>query len=619
MSNGAQPQPRAPAASAPIALLPPEVAARIAAGEVIERPASVVKELVENALDAGARRIEVEIEGGGIERLRVSDDGRGIPPEQLADAFERHATSKLRTERDLFAVSTLGFRGEALAAIVAAADVELVTRPPGQPAAARARYRDGRPAGRGSAAAAPGTAVTVSELFAALPARRRFLRDARAEARAVARTLTEAALAWPAVAFRLRSEGRSLLSTPGGGDPREAVAAVYGAETAAALLDVAGEREQDGAVARVSGVAAVPSLHRASRRYLLLVANGRVVQPGALAHAIEQGYEGLLPQRRHPLAVLRVDVPPEQIDVNVHPAKLEVRFRHERLVYAAVGAAVREALLGAPAPEGPALTAPTGAALPPSAPGARSLLAGARPAPPPEVFAEAAAPAEGEGSAVASTAQQALPLRERLPALRALGQVDLTYLAAEAPDGLYLVDQHAAHERVQYERLLRSRESGGAESQPLLRASVAPLAPALLALAEERAAELEALGWDLAPTDGGALIVRALPALLAGRDPARALAEYLERLDGERRLEGAERSTATLACHASVRAGDRLEGEQQRALLRALEETEMPLTCPHGRPTVLHLSAAAIERSFGRSRAARRDQGQDRLEQRAAN
>ena len=590
---------RPPGGEAPIALLPPEVAARIAAGEVIERPASVLKELVENALDAGARRVEVDIEGGGIELLRVRDDGRGIPPEQLADAFERHATSKLRTERDLFAVRTLGFRGEALAAIAAAADVELVTRPAGQPAAARTRYHDGRPAGRGSAAAAPGTSVTVRELFAALPARRRFLRGARAEARAVARALSELALAWPQVAFRLRSDGRAMLSTPGGDDLRDAVAALYGAEVAAALLELAGERRSEGATAGVSGVAAAPSLHRSSRRYLAMVANGRVVQPGALAHAVEQGYRGLLPTGRHPLAVVRVEVPPEQIDVNVHPAKTEVRFRHQRLVFAAVTAAVRRALLAAPAPAAPALAAP-----------GRALLAGARAARPSPEGAPAsprlappedpAAEAEINADAEPEGRQRALPLRERLPALRALGQIELSYLAAEAPDGLYLVDQHAAHERVQYERLLRGREAGRAESQPLLQSCVAPLGASLLALAGEQAPELAALGWELAPTDGGALMVRAVPALLADRDPARALADYLERLETEGRLDGADRAAATLACHAAVRAGDRLEGEQQRALLQALEQVRAPLTCPHGRPTVLHLSSAAIERSFGR-------------------
>ena len=583
-----------------IELLPPEVAARIAAGEVIERPASVVKELAENALDAGAAVVEVEIEGGGRDRIRVRDDGHGIPAEQLADAFERHATSKLRSERELFAVRTLGFRGEALAAIAAAADVDLVTRPAEEGAAAVARYRDGRPDGRGAAAAAPGTSVEVRDLFAALPARRRFLRTARAEGRAVAQVISELAIAHPAVAFRLRSDGRRVLSTPGGGDLVEAVAAVHGAELAAALLAVEGRREAEGAGVEVGGAAGAPSTHRATRRTLLVVANGRTVRAPAIAHAVERAYEGLLPAGRHPVAFLRVDVPPDQIDVNVHPTKAELRLRHQRLVDGAVGAAVREALLGAAAAAGPPLAGPAlpaspretaaaaGASPPRPTGGARAVLAGARPVPP-------RPPSPGE-----SPAQGALPLRDRLPALRPLGQVGRTYLAAEAPDGLYLVDQHAAHERVRYEELTRQRHSGRAQPQPLLQAAVAPLSAALLALAQEQAEELRALGWELAPTDGAALLVRAVPAPLADGDPARALADYLERLGAEQGLNAPQRAAAALACRAAVRAGDRLDGDQQRALLRSLERAEAPLTCPHGRPTVLHLSSDALARSFGR-------------------
>ena len=621
----------------PIAVLPPEVAARIAAGEVIERPASLLKELVENALDAGARRIEVELEGGGIERLRVRDDGAGIPPEQIADAFERHATSKLRTERDLFAVRTLGFRGEALAAIAAAADVDLTSRPPGQEAAAVARYRGGRPDGQGSAAAAPGTSVEVRDLFAALPARRRFLRGARAEARACARILQELALARPEVAVRLRSEGRSLLATPGSGALADAVAAVHGAEAAAALLAVEGGRrgersdadagagaEAEVAAVTVSGAVAAPSLHRASRRALLVVANGRVIRAGSLGHAIERAYEGLLPRGRHPLAFVRVEVPPDQIDVNVHPAKAEVRFRHERFVYAAVRDVVREAVLRAPAAAAPQPVAPAagpaarpsagaeGAAAAPPRLAARAVLSGARAAPA-ALDVERYVPLDGDGDGDDSggggdgarrerARQGALPLRERLPALRALGQLGLTYVAAEAPDGLYLVDQHAAHERVQYERLLRSRRAGEAQSQPLLEPVMVSPGASRAALAAERADELTAVGWELTATDGAALMLRAMPALLATEreDPGAALLAYLDRLEADRPPAEGDRAVAALACHAAVRAGDRMEEQQQRALLRALERCPSPLTCPHGRPTVLHLGTVEIERAFGR-------------------
>ena len=467
---------------------------------------------------------------------------------------------------------TLGFRGEALAAIAAAADVELTSRPRGQAAAAVARYRDGRAAGLGAASAAEGTTVEVRELFAALPARRRFLRSARAEARAVAAVVSDAALARPDVAFRLVADGRALLTTAGGGALDDAVAAVHGAEAARALLPLAAEREADCGRAAVGGAAAAPSLHRASRRYLHVTVNGRPIAARALLHAVEQAYAGLIPAGRHPLAVVRVELPPEQVDVNVHPTKAEVRFRHERLVYAAVAEAVREAVAGAAPPAGPA-------------PVALAPLLPAADAP-----AAAGTGHEGAGDAAA-------PPGGRLPALRAVGQVALTYLVAEAPDGLYLVDQHAAHERVLYERALAAAEP---RSRPLLSAVVAALSPQQAALAAEQAPALAALGWELEPADGAALLVRALPQALAERDPARALADYLDRLQAEERLPAPDRAAAALACHAAVRAGDRMDAPQQRALLEELERTELPQTCPHGRPVVLRLDRELLARSFGR-------------------
>ena len=347
---------------APIRLLPPEAAARIAAGEVIERPASIVKELIENALDAGARRIEVAVESGGIDRIRVRDDGCGIPAEQLADAFERHATSKLRSAEELFAVRSLGFRGEALAAIVAAAEVDCTTRVAGESAAATARFRGGRPAAQGSAAGAPGTSIEARDLFAGLPARRAFLRSPRAEARAVARVLEDCALAYPAVAFRLELDGRAALASPGDGAARSAWAAVYDAQSAGLLLSLDHREPTEDGQLRVSGLAGPPSLHRGNRGALHLVANGRAIVDRALTFAVERAYEGLLPAGRHPLGLLRIELPPELIDVNVHPTKAEVRFRDERAVARAVGAALRAALSGAPAPEGPALADPAASA-----------------------------------------------------------------------------------------------------------------------------------------------------------------------------------------------------------------------------------------------------------------
>jgi DNA mismatch repair protein MutL len=603
-------EPASPAAR--IRVLPPEVAARIAAGEVIERPASIVKELIENALDAGAYTVEVEIEAGGCDRIRVRDDGCGIPADQLADAFERHATSKLRDEHDLFAIRTLGFRGEALAAIVAAGDVEFVTRPAPEAAAAVARYRDGRRERLGSAGAAAGTSVEVRDLFAALPARRRFLRAPQAEARAVVQVVQTYALARPEVAFRLQVESRSVLATPGGGDLRAAFAALFGDQRAAELIEVRAERtavDDAGGSARVSGLVGPPAQHLASRRGLFLIANGRAIASRSLGHAVEEAYRALLPAGRFPVGVLLIGVPPDEIDVNVHPTKAEVRFRHERLVYATVTTAVREALRGAPAPT---WTAPTGPAWT-----AGRVLLGARPAP--LVMPEAAAttpastplaPSAGTTAAAEAMAdaahapspdeQQPLPLGERLPALRALGQIDATYLVAEAPDGLYLVDQHAAHERVLYERIVGARAEGRAERQPLLAAVSVSLSPGQALLFEEQAEVLAAFGFEVERADGTSVIVRAVPAVIAAQDPVRALVSYLDRFEAEERLSGPDRAVASLACRAAVMAGDRLDLEQQRALLRALEATETPQTCPHGRPTLLHVSSEALARSFGR-------------------
>ena len=606
MTNGERPR---------ITVLPPEVAARIAAGEVIERPASIVKELVENALDAGAAHIEVEVDGGGIDRIRVRDDGHGIPPEQVADAFERHATSKLRSEHDLFAVYTLGFRGEALASIAAAADVDLTSRTGGEEAAAVARLRDGRLERLGSAAAAPGTTVEARDLFVALPARRRFLRTARAETRAVADTIAVISLAYPEVAFRLVTDGRVALTTPGTGDPRDAIAAVHGADVAAVLVPVSARRrdEETGASAEVAGLVGPPSLHRGSRAYLHLVANGRTIGSRSIAYAIEQGYAGLIPAGRHPVALVRITVPPDQIDVNVHPTKAEVRFRHERLVYATVADAIRQALAGSGAPLAPMPLAFPGAlagwseadetAVRPM--DGRGVIAGARPTS--MIAAPAVTGAGSQNGTVPSTAdtaagseQAGLGISARLPMLRAIGQVELTYLVAEAPDGMYLVDQHAAHERVLYEQVLAARQAGTPASQPLLEAVVTPLSAPQAALAIAEADALAELGWGIDPTDGAAVILRAIPATLAGRDAPAALRDYLDRMDAEERLTGPDRAAASLACRAAVMAGDRLDGEQQRALLRALEACATPHTCPHGRPTMLHLSREALERSFGR-------------------
>jgi DNA mismatch repair protein MutL len=383
---------------------------------------------------------------------------------------------------------------------------------------------------------------------------------------------------------------------------------VCGAELAAGLLPVAGERSGEDASAAVVGLVGAPAVHRASRRTLFLFANGRAITSRPLTHAIEEAYGGLIPAGRHPAGILHVTVPPDEVDVNVHPTKAEVRFRHERLVYATVASAVRAAITGAATPVAPA---PGSLEAAPWAPG-RAVIAGATAAghawtspaqpawgPPDAGGDRDGGPAVLEGAEPAGS-QAPLPMRERLPALRSLGQLDATYLVAEAPDGLYLVDQHAAHERVLYEQVLAARAAGQPAVQPLLAAVAVSLPAAHAALVAEQAEALAAVGFTVEPADGAAVLIRAVPALLAGQDPERALLAYLERFEREDRLSGPDRAAASLACRAAVMAGDRLDAEQQRALLRALEATEAPQTCPHGRPTMLHLSTDALARSFGR-------------------
>ena len=566
--------------------LPPEVAARIAAGEVIERPVSVVRELLDNAIDAGARRIRVGLEDGGLRAIAVSDDGRGIAPDQLEIAFERHATSKIAEAGDLRRVATLGFRGEALGAIAAAAEVEIVTRAEGEPVGVAALLSDRRVVRRAARAAPVGTAITVRELFAKVPARRGFLGSAASEGRQIATLVSHYALAYPGIAFRLEA-GRRPFATSGDGVLRHAVAAVYGAEQGAAMLDVA---LTEGDV-EVSGLAGPPSLHRGNRGGIALFVNGRWVQSAALRFAVSDAYQSELPTGRYPVASLSLRLPPDAVDVNVHPAKAEVRFRDQRAVARTLRRAVVQALEGA-APAEWAL--PDEAGPPPSAradDGAKAPTLRERLRPPGEG-------ADGDGAPfIAGTERRTQ--RETLPLLRVVGQLALTYVVAEGPDGMYLLDQHGAHERVVFDRLLaRPAEEA---VQPLLAPVLVELDRAGAVALEEHAPHLTRLGLELEPFGDAACLVRAAPAGFGEGDVAKALIALLEQLGEDRRLSDPfDRAAATVACHASVRAGMALSLEEMRQLIDDLAATASPRTCPHGRPTLVHVRQDSLDRRFGR-------------------
>jgi DNA mismatch repair protein MutL len=582
----------------PIRVLPPEVAARIAAGEVVERPASIVKELLENALDAGASRVAIEVSSGGLESIRVSDDGCGIEASELEAAFQRHATSKLQSDADLASVLTLGFRGEALPSIAAVADVEMVSRPPGSDSAASLRLVPDAPPELSVGGAPVGTAVWVRRLFARFPARRKFLRSVASETTAVAAAVGHYALAYPEIRFALTIDGRQGLQTPGGGDPRDAVSAVYGAEIAAAMLEV-GSKEQgignNGGTGAtfVNGLVGPPHISRAGRQYVSLFVNRRWIQNRRLAFAVEEAYRGLLMTGRHPFALIHLRIPPEEVDVNVHPTKAEVRFRDERAVFGAIQRAVRSALLeGAPVPATSA-TAPV-LTLSPQASAPLLWEHGVRLAAPPTPGA--AVPPAGTNGGRAPVATPS----ETLPVLRVIGQMGGTYIIAEGPDGMYLIDQHAAHERVLYEDFWQKRQEGAPEVQALLEPVTLELTSRERTLIGDQTEALAGHGFAIEPFGDGACVLRALPRSLAAGDARQAVREFIDAMLEEGEGDRQDRVAMSLACHGAIRAGKTLSLEEMRELARQLEESETPNTCPHGRPTMIHLSAETLARQFGR-------------------
>lgn len=579
----------------PIKLLSPELAAQIAAGEVVERPASVVKELVENSIDAGAARVSVEIRGGGIERIRVVDDGLGIPPDEVALAFQHHATSKLSGPEQLDAIGTLGFRGEALPSIAAVSKMTLTTRPASADRGYAIDYAWGKLLKEGAQGGPPGTTVAVADLFGNLPARRKFLKSANAEGGRVQELISRYALAYPEIAFRLTVGERQALATPGNGRAAEALLAVYGTEAAAAMLEVAGQDGETGY--RVAGFAGAPNLHRANRTYMTFFVNRRWIQSRMLTFALEEAYHGLLPEKRYPLAALNLVLPYEAVDVNSHPAKREVRFHQEGKVYAALQRAVRAALVGAApvrdisGPGRPAVATGSG-----GTPGFFRSPFDAR-SPGNAAMGTAGRPVEGGGPAEA-----ALTPQQALPSLRVVGQVRLTYIVAESPDGMYLVDQHAAHERVLFDRIVRRAAEREVQSQPLLAPAAVELTPGQAETLEGNREMLRAYGFEVEPFGGvNSYLLRATPAILTTQDPAQSLRDVLDLAAFEGMLrEREDMLAASVACHSAIRAGQSLTEAEMRALLEQLEVTDNPHTCPHGRPTLLHFSSYHMEREFGR-------------------
>lgn len=591
--------------------LDPVLVDRIAAGEVVERPASAVKELVENALDAGARRIEIVIEQGGRRLIRVVDDGAGMEPDDLRLAVDRHATSKL-PDGDLSRIATLGFRGEALPSIGSVARLEITTRTAGAAHASRLRVDQGLKGEVTPAAHPVGTRVEVGELFVATPARLKFLKSDRAEAQAVADVVKRLAMAHPRVRFALSGDNLSGFEHADCGAGEEGrlarIAQILGADFAPNALSVAAEREEF----LLSGFAGLPTFHRANAQAQYLYVNGRPVRDKLLNGAVRAAYMDYLPSDRHPALALFLDCDPRLVDVNVHPAKAEVRFRDPGLVRGLIVGALKQTLAAALH-----RASSTG--------GARTLDVLARNAPSwsprpaaPMNWDWRASPASPgfaeprQASFVAEPPSADLRSHEMAPTAEdvaaplgaARAQIHDTYIVAQTQGGIVIVDQHAAHERLVYERLKRQREETGIARQMLLIPAIVEMDEGDVDRLLTHAAALEASGLSIESFGPGAVAVREVPALLAKADPIRlvrdvadTLAEDGQALSLEKRLDHV---LATMACHHSVRAGRRLSGEEMNALLREMEATPGSGQCNHGRPTYVELKLSDVERLFGR-------------------
>ncbi|MGD0780876.1 MAG: DNA mismatch repair endonuclease MutL [Dehalococcoidales bacterium] len=570
-----------------IKILDRETINQIAAGEVVERPASVVKELVENALDAGASQIGVEIRGGGIQLIRVTDNGVGILASEVELAFERHATSKIKSPQDLQKISSLGFRGEALPSIAAVADVEVVTCTEGEKSGTYISLEGGVVTQKKGQARTRGTTMTVRNLFKRVPARLKFLKSQATESGHVANVVSQYALAYPEVAFSLTVDGKESLRTSGKGSLLDAIIDVYGVATADKMLSVDSSQQSwksgEGTLdIHVTGMVGSPTLGRSGRDYLSFFVNRRWVNSRTLAYAVEEAYSGLLMTGRHPVAVIDITLPADAVDVNIHPAKSEVKFRAEGEVFRAVQRAVRQALTTQlPVPKIEEVVAPY-----------RAVSS--------HTLEQLWGTTTKTEKNIPLPQEVAPTLTASLPVLRVVGQVMNGYIVAEGPDGLYLIDQHAAHERIRYDKVKQQREQRKPEVQGLLEPATLEVTPRQDAMMRSCLEQLTDFGFTLESFGDRTYLVRTVPALVAGDNWSAMLKELLDSLAGEERSKWEEKIVASIACHGAIKAGQTLTEEEMRTLVRQLEQTTNPHTCPHGRPTVIKLSVAQLEREFGR-------------------
>ncbi len=573
-----------------IRVLPGDVVSRIAAGEVVERPAAVVKELLDNSLDAGSTRIVVEIAEGGRRSIRVTDDGEGMTPADAALAFQRHATSKLRSEQELFTVRTLGFRGEALPSIASVSKVRLVTACRHEPVGTRLVLTGGALAKSEETAAAPGTQIEVEELFFNTPARKKFLKTTVTEFSHICQVVQQAALAWPGTQFRLTHNGQEVMDYPAASSRRDRMLQVYGARFMEQAVAVSGER----AGIRLEGAVIQPMHTRAGRTPQELFVNGRAVKNASVAHAVYDAYGAYLAKGQHPQFVLFLDVDPDRVDVNVHPTKREVRFADQDAVFHTVRHAVRTAIGAEAKPE--AVTRHS------SFVNREPIVSGTMPGLDQQMLTGIAGDAQTAGSTVQEPSQAYLAGLER--DIVPLGQLGRTYLVAQVGSELHVIDQHTAHERVLFERLCRARLGQAVPSQPLLIPETIDVPAQSAELLAQHVADLEQAGLKIEPFGARTFVIRAVPALLKPLDYAALVLDVVDDLSQwstASPLETRLRSVmASLACHGAVRAGRAMELPEIKRLIEDWVEEGLPATCPHGRRVALRLPEEELARIFGR-------------------
>jgi DNA mismatch repair protein MutL len=605
--------------STKIKLLPEKLANQIAAGEVVERPASVVKELIENSLDAGARRITIEVEAGGKKRIRIRDDGEGMSRDDALLAFERHATSKITSAEDLFAIRSLGFRGEALPSIASVSRLELSTREPASPVGTRVRIEAGVVKDVAEIGIAPGTTLEVKDLFFNLPARRKFLKTQDTELGHLADWVSRIALARPDVHFELIHHGRTLFSAPAAKDLGQRLRHALGAQALEFLvpLDRSFPALLPEGLLRIHGYVSRPEFTRASGQGLFVYVNGRFVRDRFIAHALHEAYRTLVPKGRYPVVALFIDLPPDAVDVNVHPTKHEVRFRDQAPIHQAVLESVQAALSShepdalAEAEQTPSLQPHASSLTPQASESYHQRVNDAlsryqsRPEAPPLLPVRLPRPAEEFSRPASLPRVQASPLPAlRFADLEVIGQFHGMFIVAQTDDALILIDQHAAHERVAFERLRLEYHHDRISVQPLLFPATLDLNLREADVLKRHQEELAKVGFELEPFGGSTFVVKALPAMLAGADPQRLLADVLDELASFDRSaqveERLEHLLAVMACHAVVRGPRNLSPEEIRRLLSDMDTIPFASRCPHGRDSVLRFPLKDLAKMFGR-------------------